>query len=85
MPNDLNLNLNLFVVSSFCSFEDGDDDDEMTIYVKKTFDDLEIKEFKVSGHLTIQNIKWMVKNEWGIAVKHQRLKLKKYKHKKKHK
>ena len=62
----------------------------MTIYVKKTFDDLEIKEFKVSRHHTLQNIKWMVKNEWGIAVKHQRLKLKnninktwtKHKHKK---
>ena len=84
MPNDLNLNLNLLIYSFSCSFEDGDED-EMTIYVKKTFDNLEIKEFKVSGHLTIQNIKWMVKNEWGIAVKHQRLKLKKYKHKKKHK
>ena len=83
MPNDLNLNLNLFVVSSFCSFEDGDDDS--VIFVKKEFDNMAIKEFKVSGHLTIQNIKWMVKNEWGIAVKHQRLKLKKYKHKKKHK
>ena len=83
MPNDLNLNLNLFVVSSFCSFEDGDDD--FVIFVKKEFDDMAIKEFKVSGHLTIQNLKWMIKSVWDIAVKHQRLKLKKYKHKKKHK
>ena len=85
MPNDLNLNLNLFVVSSFCSFEDGDDDDEMTIYVKKTFDDLEIKEFKIPENAKVENLKWMIKSVWGIAVKHQRLKLKKYKHKKKHK
>ena len=45
-------------------------------FVKKEFDDMAIKEFNVSGHHTLQNIKWMVKNEWGIAVKHQRLKLK---------
>ena len=41
-------------------------------------DDLEVKKFKIPENAKVENLKWMIKSVWDIAVKHQRLKLKKY-------
>ena len=66
MPNDLNLNLNLFVVSSFCSFEDGD----MTIYVKMP-DGVKVLSLLVVSTTTIGNVKMLVKKGANINAKNR--------------
>ena len=73
--------IKLFVsIRSFCSFEDGDDD--FVIFVKKEFDDQKTFKVYLNDQSRTRDVKNTIKNMENIPSKHQRLKLKKYKHKK---